>query len=74
MRFLNKHWTSPSDAIQGVAFATKLVAVVGCNNDWTAYEGPSDWTDQQVALRGQKIDKEAAKLIFQVCRLLTWRG
>jgi len=44
--------------------AMKVVAVVGHANDWAAYKGPSDWSDDDVARNGDKIGEEEAKRLF----------
>ena len=66
--FKNLVTTSPSDVKQGDAFAVKIVAIAGYDNDWAAYRGPSDWSDQMVAEQGDKLDKKAAEALFYVMR------
>jgi hypothetical protein len=58
-----------------MAIPCKVVAVIGHSGDWTAYRGPSDWTDEQVAQSGDKITKEAAEGLFPTIRNLglRWR-
>jgi len=69
--FKNKWTTEPSDIEANDAFAIKVVAVAGSGNDWAAYEGPTDWTDQEVADSGDKLSREAAERLFYV---LAWSG
>ena len=66
--FKNLVTTSPSDVKQGDAFAIKVVAIAGYANDWAAYRGPSDWSDQMVAEQGDKLNEEAARVVFYVMR------
>lgn len=68
-RFRNKVTVSPSDVQDGDAFAVKVVAVAGHDNDWAAYEGPSHWTDNEVAESGDKLLKEQAAPLFHVFRV-----
>ena len=63
-RYRDKRVVAPDDVVEGDAFALKVVAVTGAANDWTAYQGPSDWTDDQVAEHGEKLLSEAAKILF----------
>lgn len=72
--FRDKNAVRPGDLSEGDAFATKVVAVVGYSQDWAAYEGPSDWSDMEVARKGTKISEEAAQRLFPVCRHLMYRG
>ena len=67
-KFRNLIMTSPSDVEQGDAFAIKVVAVAGYANDWAAYIGPSDWSDERVAEMGDKLFPEQAGPLFYVLR------
>ena len=60
--------TRPTDVLWGDAFAIKVVAVAGYANDWAAYIGPSDWTDERVAEQGDKLSPEQAGPLFYVLR------
>jgi hypothetical protein len=67
------HWKNPVAAIpnkmeQGDGMAMKIVAVVHDGTRWSAYRGPSNWSDERVAQQGDKIPKEAAELLFYACR------
>jgi len=64
--FRNLVTTDPGSVVQGDAFAVKIVAVVGYGDDWAAYHGPSDWSDQMVAESGDKLSKTAAEAVFYV--------
>ncbi len=66
LTFRNKVNVSPSDVRDDDAFALKVVAVAGLANDWTAYQGPSSWTDAEVAEGGDKITESAARALFYV--------
>lgn len=68
MEFKNLVTTSPSEVKDGDAFAVKIVARAGRADDWAAYFGPSEWTDEEVASSGDKLDKEAAEALFYVMR------
>lgn len=64
--FKNKFTTRPGDVKPDDCFAIKVVAVAGCGNDWAAYEGPSDWTDEQVVRSGDKLPAATAIPLFYV--------
>ena len=68
-RFRNHVTTSPSDVQPNDAFGFKVVAVAGHANDWAAYIGPLDWTDQAVAQMGYKLSPEQAEPLFYVLRV-----
>jgi len=42
----------------------KIIAVIGYNNDWCAYRGLTDWSDERCAAQGDKISKDAAEALF----------
>jgi len=64
--FKNKVTTSPSDVQPNDAFAIKVVAVAGHGNDWSAYYGPSNWSDEMVAESGDKLSAAQAEPLFYV--------
>lgn len=64
--FRNAASVRPSDVQDSDAFALKVVAVAGFANDWTAYRGPTNWSDAQVAEGGDKLLAEVAKALFYV--------
>jgi len=66
MRFRNVHATQPDDVQDGDAFPFKIVAVAGQNNDWSAYWGPSSWSDERVAQEGDKLSETQARPLFYV--------
>ena len=68
-QWVNKVAVRPIDLQPGMAAAIKVIAVVGSDNDWAAYIGPSDWPDELIATYGAKIDREAAELLFPVFRV-----
>ena len=71
--FKNKHTTKPIEVQDGDMFAVKVVAVVGPNDDWAAYEGPTDWSDERVATEGDKLLLAQAEMLFYVL-MATGRG
>ncbi len=42
----------------------KIIAVIGYNNDRSAYKGLTSWSDDEVARNGDKLSKIAAKALF----------
>ena len=56
--------TSPQRIAKGTRVPVKVVAVVGYSNDWAAYIGPSDWTDEQISKDGDKVSEDAAVNLF----------
>jgi hypothetical protein len=64
--FKNKVTTSPSDVQPDDAFAIKVVAVAGHRDDWTAYYGPSHWSNEMVADSGDKLSAGQAEPLFYV--------
>jgi len=64
MRFIDPY-NSPIAAMRnGEAVSIKIVAVAGQANDWAAYYGPSDWTDERIAKEGDKMMATHANPIF----------
>ena len=63
LQFVNKYTVRPMNIQRGTAAAIKIVAVAG-DDDWAAYYGLSDWSDERVAEEGDKIDRAAAALLF----------
>ncbi len=66
LNFRDKVSVSPMDIHTDDAFAIKIVAVAGPTNDWVAYQGPTDWTDERVAVSGDKLLVETARQLFYV--------
>lgn len=61
----NAYTVHPHEIEPGDIFPYMIVAVAGWGyDDWVAYRGPADWTPQQVADDGDKIDELAARLLF----------
>lgn len=63
----NLYSTSPMAIGQmatGTAAGYKVVAVCGAANDWSAYRGHLDWSDEQVCMEGDKLSRDAAKALF----------
>lgn len=66
--FKNLVTALPREVETGDAFALKIVAVAGYDNDWVAYRGPSDWSDELVASSGDKLSEQEAAPLFYVMR------
>ncbi len=64
--FRNKIWVAPSDVQPGDAFAIKVIGVTHGPNQWAAYQGPSDWSDQLVAESGDRLPENIAEVLFYV--------
>ena len=64
--FKNKETIRPSDVEPDDAFAIKVVAVAGYGNDWAAYYGPSNWSNEMVAKSSDKLSAAQAKPLFHV--------
>ncbi len=48
---------SPDNVEDGETFAMKVVVKAGSVKDWACYIGPTDWSDDEVLSRGDKIGK-----------------
>jgi hypothetical protein len=65
MNILNPHTVIPDELKPGDVLGVKVVAVIGrTGRDWAAYEGLTNWDDQQVASHGDKISQSAAEALF----------
>jgi hypothetical protein len=65
----------PSEFKPNDAVAVKIVAVIMAVGYWTAYSGPTDWTDEQVARDGDKLPMPAAVALFPtIAARYTWRA
>jgi len=51
----NSYLTRPGDVQDGDAFAGKVVAVAGYDNDWALYIGSTDKSDEWVRDHGDKL-------------------
>jgi len=71
VRFIDGAATSPSCVQDGDAVILKVVGIAGFNNDWAAYCGPSDWSDEMVAEQGSKLAYEQVESLFYVFK---WCG
>ena len=85
--FKNPYSVKPNELQPGDRLAFVVVAVVGDVGDWSAYalpvtEEPSQYSGnsirdypnpEYVATNGDKIDSNAAKLLFTACYNLEWR-
>lgn len=65
--------TPPSKVDDGDAFAVKVVAVAGHSEDWAAYAGPTDLTDEEIAEGGDKLAEEEVKRLFYVMHTRYYR-
>jgi len=70
-----KNWATvrPIDLQLFDAIALKVVAVAGGGHEWAAYQGFSDWSDDNVAASGDKISAEAAEALFPQFKNADWR-
>ena len=64
MPTLNPATVIPNDLKPGDKLGYKIIAVIGNANDWAAYEGLTDWSDDEVAKGGDKLSKDAAEALF----------
>ena len=53
-----------ADLEPGRGFGFKVVAVIGQDNDWAAYRGALNWTDEQVVEEGDKLNPTQAYALF----------
>ena len=59
----------PLELKHGDRLGFKVVAVIGVGNgDWSAYKGPTHWSDDRVAVEGTKIDRTTAERLFPTLR------
>lgn len=56
--------TEPADLRPDDLLTVKVVAVIGWAHDFACYAGPADWTDEDVARRGDKLGAGAAWQMF----------
>ena len=54
------------DIHPGVGIGFKIVPVIGQDNDWAAYQGLLNWTDERVALDGDKLSQAQAEALFPI--------
>ncbi len=75
MNTLNPVTVNPTVLAPDDKLGFKVIAVIGYNNDWCAYRGLTEWTDEQCASMGDKIPKKAAEALFYapVARGLNYR-
>jgi len=73
--YKNAYTTSPKDVEPGDKFAWKIVAVVSPHNavDWAAYRGPTNWSDDDVAMSGSKLRESAARYLFPILSNIPYR-
>jgi hypothetical protein len=73
--YKNAYTTSPQDVEPSDKFAWKVVAVVSFNNavDWAAYRGPTDWSDDEVAMSGSKLKEGTARGLFPLLSNIPYR-
>lgn len=67
---------SPDDVQPDMAVVCKVAAVVGYAGDWAAYRSPSDVSDEEAVMHGDKLTRAAAEGIFPTFRNagLRYRG
>lgn len=61
---LNPRTVLPVDLKPGDRLGYKVIAVIGGNNDWAAYVGLTDKTDEEIAMSGDKLLQEQAEKLF----------
>lgn len=61
---INPVTVHPNDLTAGMRLGFKVIAVIGSGNDWAAYRGLTDWTDEEVATGGDKLSQEQAEALF----------
>jgi len=62
---LNPYLVRDNEIRDGDHYGYKVVAVVHMDGRaWTAYRGPTAWTDLEVARQGDVIPHDAAKALF----------
>lgn len=65
MSQIKNPWTVyPGDLHPQDILPKKIVAVIGHSGDWAAYEGPTDWPDEEIARHGDKLGANQAKAMF----------
>lgn len=67
-KMLNPITVIPNDLKPRDRLGFKVIAVIGHNNDWAAYRGPTIWSDEQIGDSGDKIGQEVAELLFYAPR------
>lgn len=60
---LNAYLVRPSEVKHGDRFGYKIIAIVD-EQCWSAYRGPTGWSDDQVARHGDSISRAVAEAIF----------
>jgi len=58
---------------QGDIVAVKMVAVIGWAEDFSVYQGLSEWSDQQVAENGDKVPESVGRAVAPYCAHLAYR-
>jgi hypothetical protein len=62
---LNPSMVVPKELKPQDLLGYKVIAVIGGSGlDWAAYRGLTDWDDDEVAMSGDKLSKEAAEALF----------
>jgi len=64
MNTLNPVTVIPNELKPDDNLGYKVIAVIGYANDWAAYKGLTSWSDEEVAMSGDKLDKDAAEALF----------
>jgi hypothetical protein len=64
---LNAYNIAPHEVLSGDRYGYKLVAVVD-DSFWTVYKGLTDWTDEEVASKGDAVSEEVAVALFPSLR------
>jgi hypothetical protein len=61
---LNPYIIKPQELTPGDRLGYKVIAIIGFNNDWAAYFGRTDQSDDQIEQGGDKLNKLAAIALF----------
>lgn len=61
---LNPYHLRPSEVEEGDHCGYKIIAVVYINGFWSAYRGPTNDSDEDVAAHGDKLSEKVAAALF----------
>jgi len=62
---LNAYVISSNEVLDGDHYGYKVIAVIHEGYPaWSAYQGPTSWSDFKVAQQGDIVSEEIAKLLF----------
>jgi hypothetical protein len=61
---LNSYLIEPDEIEADDRYGYKVVAVIHADDCWGVYRGLTDWTDATVAIAGDGVSFEVARLLF----------